>query len=487
MLETPVSRRGFLKLLGAAFALSGMGTGLGGLVAACDDQNVATNTTATIAPGQSTTTTATPVTNTTASTGPELGRPVRIGLVSARTGAQAVLGKADTWWTSHAATALPDGLVSGDGKSRAIKIFSEDNRSDPGAAAKAAVSLISDARVDILLCSGPPGLVNAAADQAEQRECPCIADFVPWRSFVFDRGGSPGKPFKWTYALAFGVEDLTADFLQMWEQLPTNRTVGLVFADNAYGGLWTDARSGLPPVAAAAGFQCVSPAPYSDPAVDFTPQLEQLKKEGCEICCGAMSLEVFLAFWEQAQANGYQPKIVTIADALVFPQALEALGSGGLHMTTGGLWLNTWPFRDSISGRSAAELAQDYTNATGEQWTAAIGQYAKFEWAVDVFRRMANILDKNDIVARVRTTRLETCAGLIDLTAPVGSLGLAASRHALENVYRAAVCGVQWTAGSTFAYEPRLVANASDPGLPVDGTMDAMEYASSSTKETPPQ
>jgi branched-chain amino acid transport system substrate-binding protein len=475
MLDTPLSRRGFLRFLGAACALSGLGAGLGGILSACNDDDLASNTTATIAPLQSTTTTE--ATSTTATTGPELGRPVRIGLVSAQSGSEATFGKADTWWTEYAGRALPDGLISGDGKARKIEILTEDNRSDAKAASRAAVSLISEARVDILLCSGTPALVDAAAAQAESLECPCIADFVPWRSFVFDRGGSAAKPFRWTYAHAFGVDDMAGDFLQMWDQVPTNKTVGLVFADDTYGQIWSGGDTGIPSVAGVAGYKCVLPPPYTIGAADFTAQLADLVENGCEICCGAMNTEDLITFWTQAHDQEYMPKIATMADALLFPQALDALGQSGLRMTTGGLWLREWPFRDSITGKTAMELAQDYMDHTGEQWTAAIGQYAKFEWAVDVFRRMADILDNNDVIARVRTTRLQTCAGLIDFTAPVGSPSMASSRHPVENVYKAPVCGMQWVEGLTFSFEPRLAGNRSDPELKLDGTIDPMEYS----------
>ena len=478
MIDPPISRRGFLKLLGAACALSGLGAGLGGVVSACAHGSLATNTTATIASGQWSSTTSS--TTTTVTSGPELGRPLRIGLVSAKTGALALSGKADDWWTEYALAAMPAGLISGDGKSRQIKLLVEDNRSDPKAAASAAVKLISEARVDIILCSGASDLVNAVADQAEARECPCLADFLPWRSFVFDRGGSLNTPFKWTYAHAFGLEDLSGDFLQMWGQLSTNKSVGLVFADDAYGRQWTDASQGLPALATVAGYKCDLPPLYALSTGDFTPQLTELRKNGCEICCGAMSTADFLAFWKQARAQGYQPKIVTIADALVFPQALEAVGLGGVGLTAGGLWQPDWPFKDSITSKSPAELARDYMNKTGEQWTAAIGQYAKFEWVVDVFKRMANILDKNDVIARVKTTRLQTCAGLIDFTAPVSVWDPAASRRPVENVYKAPVCGVQWvkgsTKGSTFSFEPTVTANKSDPELPATGSIEQMGY-----------
>ena len=156
---------------------------------------------------------------------------------------------------------------------------------------------------------------------------------------------------------------------------------------------------------------------------------------------------------------------MSVAGALVFPQAVDVVGSSAPNMTAECLWQPDWPYTDSITGKTAAELARDYEPRPESSGPSAIAQYAKFEWAVDVFKRVADILDKKDTLARVRTTRLETCLGLIDFTAPLGLRDPSGSKHPMENVYKSPVCGVQWVNGTTFAFEPRLVANASDPEL----------------------
>ncbi len=86
-----VSRREFLKIAGVAGAAVGVGAGLGGVLAACGEEETTTTTagatTTTAAP--TTTTTAAPTT--TVSTGPEAGRDIMLGLVSPSTGPLALV------------------------------------------------------------------------------------------------------------------------------------------------------------------------------------------------------------------------------------------------------------------------------------------------------------------------------------------------------------------------------------------------------------
>ena len=79
------SRRDFLKIAGVAGAAVGMGAGLGGLVAACGEDEETTTTAAesTTTTGAETTTTMAEST-TTVSAAPEEGRAIKLGLVSPR-------------------------------------------------------------------------------------------------------------------------------------------------------------------------------------------------------------------------------------------------------------------------------------------------------------------------------------------------------------------------------------------------------------------
>jgi len=477
-----ISRREFLRMAAATLcAATGLGAGLGSLAAGCDDGQQTSNTTATIPGGATTTssastTTVTSSASTTVATGPPSGRALKVGVVSARSGHLALSGKADDWWMGLVAEARPDGVWCRDGLFHPLRFITRDNRSDPGLAAQAADKLIADDRVDIVLCSGPADLVNPVADRAELLACPCLCTLVDWRRFVLDRETKPGGPFRWTYAFGTGLEDVIANFVAMWDQVPTNKKVGLVFPDNAGGRAWADAENGLPGVAVSAGYQVVSTSLYAVPAEDLTSHISEFTKAGCEICCGAPSATDLILFWKQSLAQGYRPKVVTMGGALSAPHVLQAMGTGARNMTAESLWQPDRPYRDPITGMTCEELAEDYMTKTGDQWTSALAQYSGFEWAFDVFRRVADPGNRTEFMEQTRVTSLETCLGPIDLNAPVDVAGSVLSRRPAENVYKAPVGGVQWVAGDTFDFEPRLVTNVGSPDLAVTDSVQPMEY-----------
>ena len=479
-----MSRREFLKIAGIAGATVGLGAGFGGIFAACDETEGTTTTggTTTTTAGGATTTTGVATTavasSTTVSLGPEVGRDIKIGLVSPTTGPLALFGKADDWWTEFALATQGDGFLCGDGKLHKFAFRRLDSRSDPDRAAQAAGELIAYHDVDIVTCSGSSDTVNPVADKAEVLECPCICSFVAWESLASARVVTSGRPRGWTYAHAIGLEDVMGNFMAMWGQLETNKKIGFVFADDIDGRAWTDTIQGLSSALETAGYKYFLPDPYPVPTDDFTKCIAALTKEGCEIFCGSMTTLDFSSFWKQAVRLDYKPEIVSIGKALFFPQTVEAIGDSARNTTVEGLWQPDWSYRDSITGKTCQELADDYSAKTGEQWTIAIAQYAKFEWAVDVFKRVSNVDDKEDVIARIRTTKLDTCLGRIDFTTPIDTADLNKSKRPVENVCKAPVGGAQWVSDAKFAYERKMVTNVNNPGLPVSGKVQPMAYAS---------
>jgi branched-chain amino acid transport system substrate-binding protein len=458
--------------------LGGLGSGLGGILAGCDGDETSTPA-ATVSPGQATTTSTSTSTSTstTVASGPETGRDIKIGLVSSLTGPLALFGRADEWWTGFALQSLPDGLVCGDGRLHKFVFAKEDSRSDPGQAALMATRLISDHKVDLLMCSGGADLVNPVAAQAEALACPCLCSFVQWRSFVSGRIGSSGQAVRWSYAHAIGVEDIAAAYVDMWDRLLTNKKVGLLFPDSAGGRIWADTATGLLPAAVAAGYECFQPDLYPVSGGDYSAFISEFKKNGCEICCGAFTTSAFAGFWRQALAQEYRPKIMTVAEGLLFPHALEAIIPAARYFTAELLWQSQWPFVESITGKSCQEMAKDYMAKTGDHWIAPIGQYARFEWAVDAFKRVENLDDREEIVERVASAKLETCLGPIDFTAPVDASQLQ-SRRPAANVYKAPAGAGQWVPADSFGFEPALLSAGNHPGLPIQAVIRPMEYDS---------
>jgi len=474
----PISRREFLRLAGRAGALVSLGAAAGSLLGACEDEQATSNTIATIVAGPTTTTTTTELPITTVSTSPAPGGTIRIGLVSPKTGSLALLGRADDWWIGFGRAALPDRILCGDGRLHRLAVLTEDSRSDSQRAAEAAAELIMAGSVRLIICSGSAEMAGPVANLAETVGCPCLSNLVLWQRFLSDRQSGLRGPFKWTYAHAVGLEDIAGNYLAMWSRLQTNNKVGFIFGDDARGRVWADAVAGLPAVASAAGYEPVQPGLYPPGTQDFTAFISEFQAQGCEICCGAMPVADLITFWKQAASAGYQPKIVTMGEALGFPQALQAMGPRALYMTTESLWHPDWPYTDSITGMSALQMAADYQAKTGTQWTSAIGQYAAFEWAVDVFKRARDVDDKDAVIAAVKSTRLNTCLGPLDFTTPVDATDPVLSRRPAENVCKSPVAGVQWVKGDGFDFEPEIVTNVNHRDLPAGGVMRPMVYES---------
>ncbi len=100
------------------------------------------------------------------------------------------------------------------------------------------------------------------------------------------------------------------------------------------------------------------------------------------------------------------------------------------------VWHPTFPYKSSLTGQTCQELADQYTADTGNGWTEPIGQYGKFEWAVDVYKRMTDIDDKELFPAVVQATKLETINGPVDFTVPGQAGDCASGAERVQDPYR---------------------------------------------------
>jgi branched-chain amino acid transport system substrate-binding protein len=126
-------------------------------------------------------------------------------------------------------------------------------------------------------------------------------------------------------------------------------------------------------------------------------------------------------------------------------------------------WSPSHPFRSSLTGASAGELAQEYTRATGRQWTQPIGfVHALFEVAADVLRRAGDVSDRQALVDAIKATSLNTI---------VGRVSWAKSQADFPNVARTPLVGGQWRRGRTWPFELEIVSNATHPEIPASSTL----------------
>jgi branched-chain amino acid transport system substrate-binding protein len=467
MEKESVSRREFLKITGLVGAAIGVGGGLGGLVAACGEEEETTTTVGVTTTAASTTST-TAASTTTVSAAAEAGREMKIGVVSPQTGALAVFGIADKWSAELTNKTLADGLMLGDGKNHPISIIFRDTQSDSNRAAQVAGDMITNDRVDILLAAGSPDTVNPAADQAEALETPFLSCFNIWSAFVFGRGGSFEKPFKWTFGQLLGLEQVCASMVDIFDRTPTNKKVAFLAMNNADGMAWLDETTGAPPFLEAAGYTIVAPGLFTPGSEDFTAQISLFKKEGCEVLTGASFTPDFTNFWKQSLQQGFKPPVASQALALGFPQAAEAIGPSVYGLIgPDGSWHPTFPFTDSVTGMTCQELADDYEKATSSEWTGAIGGHAKISWAVDVLSRTKDPDDKESILKAITTTKMETILGPIDMTAPLDQNPMSPTgTRPHPNIVKPLMTGQQWVKGTKWPYEVVVVSNGLAPMVP---------------------
>ena len=388
---------------------------------------------------------------------PRIGRAagtVRIGYVSPRTGPLAPFGEADAFVLDGARKAL----------GRGFEIVVKDSQSNPNRAAAVAGELILKDDVDVMLVSSTPETANPVSDQCEVNGVPCISTVVPWQPWFFTRGGDPKVGFEWTYHFFWGLEDIIATFTDMWTQVPSNRVVAGLFPNDGDGNAWGDPQRGFPPVLAKAGFKMVDPGRYQNLSNDFSAQVGAFKAAQAELVTGVMIPPDFTTFWTQAKQQGFRPKCATIGKALLFPSSVEALGEAGHNLGSEVWWTPAHPFRSSLTGASAAQLAADYTMATGKQWTQPIGfAHALFEVAADALKRAGDVKDKSAVAKAVAATKLDTIVGRVDWSAgPV------------RNVAKTPLVGGQWRRAGAGKYDLVVTSNVVASMVPLGGRMEAL-------------
>ncbi|MEJ2377278.1 MAG: ABC transporter substrate-binding protein, partial [Pseudolabrys sp.] len=159
---------------------------------------------------------------------------IKVGHVSPKTGPLAGFGEADGFILSQVRGIQKKGLKVGV-KTYNVEIISKDSQSSASRASEVASDLILGDKVDLILASAAPDTTNPVADQAEVNETPCVTTNCPWQPYFFGRMGNPKTGFSWTYHFFWGLEDVIASYLPMWDSLKTNKVVGGLFPNDADG------------------------------------------------------------------------------------------------------------------------------------------------------------------------------------------------------------------------------------------------------------
>ncbi len=384
---------------------------------------------------------------------------IRIGHVSPRTGPLAGFAEADEFVLKGIEAAFSNG-VANNGKTYNVEIISKDSQSNPNRAAEVAADLILGEEVDIIVAASTPDTTNPVADQAEINELPCITTDCPWQPYFFGRNGNPAEGFQYTYHFFWGLEDVIANFLDLWANSGAAKAVAGLFPNDADGNAWGHPELGFPKPLAEAGFTLTDPGRYQPLNDDFSNYIAAFKEAGCEIVTGNMIPPDFATFWSQSAQLNFRPRVVTIGKALLFPSVIESLGDRGDGLTTEIWWTPSHPFSSSLTGDSAKSLADGYSADSGRPWTQPIGfKHALFEVVHDVIARSADLDDPMAIIEAIKTTSLSTIVGDVNwASGPV------------PNVTKTPLVAGQWQKSGD-GFDLVVTTNAHAPQIPVGGEL----------------
>jgi branched-chain amino acid transport system substrate-binding protein len=430
--EPSTSRRSLLKGLG----LGAVALGSGGLLEACSSGlkgSGATNT-----------------------------GTITIGFVSPQTGALAGFASGDNFVVDRIrqTQAYKDGFTVGSTK-YTVNIVVKDTQSDPNRASQVARELILQDHADLVVTSSTPETTNPVATVCEAQGVPCLSTVVPWQAWYFARQADPAnpKPFNFTTMFFFGVEQFGGCFVPMWNRVSTDKVVAGMFPNDADGNAF---RGAWPAIIKQAGYKWVDGGAYTDGLADYSAMIAKFKKEKCDVFINAPIPPDFNTMWKQAAQQGYKPKLATVAKVLLFPADTEALGDLVNNIATDSWWGPYMPYKSSLTGETAKDLADAYQQASGKQWLQTLGStYSLFEVAQKALTAVSDPHNKTEVATQLKSMNYTGISGPLDFTkGPVPGVAIQQP------------VGVQWKKGTNFPYEMVVVDNSLNKDVAVGGDLN---------------
>lgn len=386
---------------------------------------------------------------------------IKIGFVSPRTGPLGGFGESDPYVLGLARKALAGGLTS-NGKKYQVEIIDRDSQSDPARASQLAKALINSDKVDLMLATSTPEVVNPVSDACEAAGVPCISTVLPWEAWYFGRGAKPGQPspFKWTYHFSFGVAEFAKAYISEWNNgaVPTNKKVGVMFPNDADGNAL---RTHMIPLFEKAGFTVFDPGGYEDGTTDYSTQIGKYKDAQVQIFTGVPLPPDFATFWRQAAQLGLAKtiKIQSIAKTGLFPSQMEALGSLAYNIASLCYWHPTFPYKSPLTGGTSEELADGYQKTTGRQWNQQLGATQSLLNVGTELLKAADAKDKAAVAKTLSHFKTTTAVGVVEW-----------GKFPIANVCPTPLIGAQWIKakpGSKYKLDLVVVDNADDPNVPI--------------------
>jgi branched-chain amino acid transport system substrate-binding protein len=353
---------------------------------------------------------------------------IRIGVVQAQTGMYAGFGQGAIFGMKAAVDDInKQGGVRVGNIRMPIKLIIVDNESDANKAGSLAESLIVQDKVNFI-CSGdePPPMHAGVSLVCDKYKMPYVTSVGPTEPWLAMRQETSSK---WQYTWATGLfaivtpaneEDSRAKggytVMDTWKAMldlygeKTNKKVGILAADDSDGRGWYKL---FGPALKEAGYEVIGLdknlglLPLE--TTDFSSVIKQWKDEGVDILWGNCPAPFFGAAWKQANAFGFEPKMVSISRAALYYTDISAWG-GDLPW---GIGVEVWwdpSFKDSpgIGGTTPVSLAERWTKEIKQPVNPAIGPgYRSMQVLIDAIER-AGTIDPEKVNDALAKTDLST-------------------------------------------------------------------------------
>ncbi len=294
---------------------------------------------------------------------------ILIGHPNPSTGPIASFGEASPWADDLAIEEInkQGGIfIKEAGKKLPLKLKLVDTASDPTKAADVASKLILNDKIDIMVALHTPDTVNPVDSMCERYQMPCISLDSPLEPWL------EGGPYKWSFHAFWSVkEDIVPAYIGMWDQVPTNKIVGLLMGNDPDGVSWSKVFHEVLPTR---GYKVIDMGRFPYGLQDFGTFINAWKKEKVEIILGNLIPPDWANAWRQCHQQGFVPKVVTIGKAILFPSAVEALGGNLPNGLTSEIWWSpSHPFKSSLSGMTSKHFATHGQQRRGNNGLSPLG------------------------------------------------------------------------------------------------------------------
>jgi branched-chain amino acid transport system substrate-binding protein len=372
------------------------------------------------------------------------GDTIKIGASVPLSGPLAGFGSFVKWGYQHAvAQANAAGGITVDGKKKKVELILLDDKTDPNTVANNTTRLITRDKVDAMLGSCTPALVNAGALVADRNKVPIVTGCDPLGAFTSVK--------KWQYAwdLFFLEPELSALPFQTMKNLGLDSKTNKKFAilhDNGPDGQIVGGKLG-PATAKQFGFQTVLNESFPTDATQFGSLVQHAKASGADVVFVDAVTPQAIAIRKQMAAANFKPKVLIMekgGEPVQFAQALGKLADGIL---VGGYW------DPSLKYPGAADLAKQFEQETGNTSSQHIADSTTAAQVLIDAMTAAGTTDKEKVNAALAQTNKTYVAGPI--------------KFGPDHTAKLALVEDQWQGGKALVVGPDKAVQTGDMLFPL--------------------